>query len=277
MDSKKRLYLFGFALLLVLGVVGGRFLRPRKARLPRAENVPQNPASQVCLKISQPDNAYYCLAVANQEVSFCQNLDMPSEKKLCQGMAARDISYCREIQEAEPKKMCYYELSLLADEFDYCGEMEDAKQCYFAFIYRLHWKSRADEIKAEYCEKIDDGTPKGLILKNICLAFKEQDPSFCQEDRFCLSFFPQPLSFCQTPFKNPDGEFVEKDECLLHRALSEKEASLCENIENDDSRNMCYADMSTHVSPNLSFCDQITDEMVKDMCYAEYAINLQPL
>jgi len=230
--------------------------------------------NEICLEVSRPDNTYYCLAVANQDTSFCEKFKMLSEKNLCRAMASRDVSYCREIQDLEPKQICYYELSFLEEEFDYCEEMEDPSQCYFAFVYRMHWESRADEIKDEYCDKISDETPRGLIFEKCCLAFKEQDISLCQENKYCLSFFEQPLSFCDTDFNVPEGNTISKNECLLHRALSEKDPSICEKIESGEPRDMCYADMSTHIYHDLSFCDKIENEMIRDMCYTEHAIYL---
>ena len=47
--------------------------------------------NEICLKISQPDDVCYCLAVANKDARYCQNLDMPNQKKLCQGMATEDV------------------------------------------------------------------------------------------------------------------------------------------------------------------------------------------
>jgi len=236
------------------------------------KDVPDTAINEICLKIFYPDNVYYCLAAVNQDASYCQDLDTPAEKKLCQATAARDASYCREIQEAEPKKVCYYEVGFLTGEFDYCEEAENPNQCYFAFVYRLHWQSRANEIKAEYCQKFNENVSGGQVFKNCCLAFKEQNSSLCQGNRYCLSFFKQPLSFCDTEFELPGGGLVNKDECLLHRTLSEKDSSICAKIESEEGRDMCYADMSTHISPNLSFCDKIINKMIRDMCYAEAAI-----
>jgi len=238
------------------------------------KDVPKTPINEICLEISHPDNINYCLAVVNQDISFCEKSKMLAERNLCKAMALRDVSYCREIQDLEPKQVCYYELSFLKEKFDYCEEMGDPIQCYFAFVYRMHWESRADEIKAEYCDKINDKTPRGLILKDCCLAFKEQDSSLCQGNKYCLSFFEQPLSFCDTDFSVPGGGMISKNECLLHRALSEKDPLICERIESGEPRDMCYADMSTHIYHDLSFCDKIKNGMIRDMCYAEQAIYL---
>jgi len=258
---------FAAALFFYLGEErnGGSFLN--------LKDVPDTPINKICLKISLPDDLYYCLAVANQDMSFCEYLDMPSQRKLCQGMAARDISYCREIQEPGAKKMCYYELSFTTGNFNYCDEADDPNDCYFAFIHRLHWESRAGEIKAEYCEKINDDATEGKIFKNCCLAFRGKNPSLCQGNKFCLSFFKQPLSFCDTRFQAPNGLFKYRDDCLMDRAMSEKDSSLCAKINGDELRDMCYGNMSTHISPDISLCEKITDEMRKNMCYTEVAMH----
>jgi len=270
---KKKTFLIIFLILIVavsiffyLGGKRGVFLSWD------LKNVPDTIMNEICLKISHPDNIYYCLAAVNKDASYCQNSHMAAERKLCQAMAERDVSYCRKIKEAEPKKVCDYEVSFLTDEFDYCEEAENPNMCYFAFLYRLHWESRADEIKANYCEKFDENTPDGQVLKNCCLAFKDQNPSLCQGNKYCQSFFKQPLSFCNIKFESPGSGPVSEDECLLHRALSEKDSSMCLNIESEEGRDGCYADMSTHISPNLSFCNKIVNSMVKDMCYTEVAI-----
>jgi len=238
------------------------------------KDIPDTPINKICLKISYLDDLYYCLAVANKDAKYCQNLDMPNQKKLCQGMATEDVSYCRDIQEPGPKKMCYYELSFATGNFNYCDEMENTNDCYFAFIHRLHWESRADEIKVEYCEKLNDDTPEGLVLKNCCRAFKAQDSSLCQGNKYCLSYFKQPLSFCETEFKTPSGMIKNKDDCLMDRAMSEKDPSICAKINDDEVRDMCYGNCSTHISPDVSLCERITNEMRRNMCYAEFAINL---
>jgi len=236
------------------------------------KDVPRTPINEICLKLSHADNIYYCLAAVNRDESYCQYSRMSAERKLCQAMAARDVSYCREIKEEEPKRVCYYEVGFLTDGFDSCKETENPNQCRFSFVYRLHWESRADEIKAEYCNKFDENVSGGRIFKNCCLAFKEQDPSLCQGNRYCLSFFKQPLSFCDSKFELPGGGAASKDECLLHRALSDKDSSMCANIESEEGRDGCYADMSTHISTDLSFCDKVVNGMIKDMCYTEAAI-----
>jgi len=252
--KKNFLVIFIILIIVVFIVLMFFYLGKEKEDLSslNLKDIPDTPINKICLKISLPDDLYYCLAVANQDMNFCEYLDMPDQRKLCQGMAARDISYCREIQEPGPRKMCYYELSFTTGNFNYCDEADDPNDCYFAFIHRLHWESRADEIRAEYCEKINDNTTEGKIFKK---------------------FFKQPLSFCDTKFQAPNGLFKYKDDCLIDRAMSEKDSSICAEIKEEELRDLCYGNMSTHISPDLSLCNKIVDEMARNMCYTEVAIH----
>jgi len=273
---KKKILIVLMVLVVVSAVIFFFYLdRERKGSSHLdLKNIPDTPINKICLKISQPGDLYNCLAVANQDESFCQKIDIPEERKFCQGMAKRDVSFCRKIQEPKIKKNCYYELGFLVNKFDYCDETEDPNDCYFAFIHRLHWESRVDEIKPEYCEKLNSNTPDELILKNCCQAFRKQDPSLCQGNRYCLSYFEQPLSFCDTKIKALGGKFRYKESCLMDRAMSGKDPSLCAEISEEELRNMCYGNCASHISPDVSLCEKITNEAERNMCYKEVAINL---
>jgi len=268
--------IFYLVILLIIAIVVSIFLYlgQHGSLSLNYEDIPDTVANEICLEVSHSNNVYFCLAAVNQDESYCNNFDMLPDEVLCRAMATRDVTLCRETQESEPKRVCYYETGFVTGEFDYCEEADNPTECYFAFVYRLHWESRADEIEGEYCEKFDENSPDEQIFKNCCLAFKEQDPSLCQGNRYCISFFEQPLSFCDTEFELPGGGLAGDDECLLHRALSSKDSSICAMIESDEGRDMCYADMSTHISPDISFCDMIDDDMIKDMCYTEAAIYI---
>ena len=274
----KRKILIIFIILIIVALIVSVFLdlggKKRNSSHLSLKNIPDTPINKICLKISQPCDLYFCLAVANQDEDLCQNIDIPEERKLCRGMAKRDVSYCREIQEPKVKKNCYYELSFLINRFDYCDEAEDPNDCYFAFIHRLHWESRADEIKAEYCEKLNSNTPDELILKNCCQAFRKQDPSLCQGNRYCLSYFEQPLSFCDTRIEALGGKHRDRESCLWDRAMSGKDPSLCAEISEEELRNMCYGNCASHISPDVSLCEKITNEAERIMCYKEVAVNL---
>lgn len=232
------------------------------------ENVPDNPASKICQKILQPEDAYSCLAVVNADGSFCQKIEQIEEKNLCLALADKDLFFCRKIKNQEAKKICYYELSFEVRDISYCDELEDWEKCYFSFVHKLYWQERSDEIQAEYCEKISNNAGGDMAFRNTCWALKAGDVSLCQGNEHCLSFFKQPLSFCDTT------KSKGKSDCLRDRALTAKDTSICEKIDDIYFRDNCYSSYSAHILPDLSLCEKVSDKMTKNACYREYAINL---
>lgn len=264
-NVKKLLFL---ALVLGIVLVGVRLFRPSEFGFPDTENVSNNPASKVCLKISQPGDVYHCLAVVNQDSSFCAKVGSGEDKNVCLALSNKDLSFCRKIKESEAKKICYYELSFAVDRIDYCDELEDWEKCYFSFIYRLYWRDRPDEIETGYCQKFSANAGGDLAFKDTCFALRERNSSLCRGNQHCLSFFEQPISFCE------NIKLKTEADCLRDRALTAKDSSLCERIDDENIRDNCYASYSAHISPDLVLCEKIIDKMTKNMCYAEYAINL---
>lgn len=90
LNKKFLIIVIGLFFLFSVIILLPRFLFGNKRQF--LENIPDNPASQICQKISQPEDIYSCLAVVNQNASFCRNFDEPSQKELCQGLASGDIS-----------------------------------------------------------------------------------------------------------------------------------------------------------------------------------------
>jgi hypothetical protein len=264
--NKKILIITTGLFFLILAIIFlPRFLLERNQR---PENVPDNPASRVCQEISQTEDAYSCLAVVNADSSFCQNSRSTEERNLCFALADRDPSFCRKIRDKETKETCYYELSFKLGDISYCEELENWEECYFSFIHRLYWQEKSEQIEVAYCEKFSEGAGMDLAFKNSCWALKERNPSFCQGNEHCLSFFQQPLSFCE------NTKTKTKSDCLRDRALTAKDTSICEKIDNIVMRDNCYSSYSAHIEPDLSLCKKISDQMTRNMCYREYAINL---
>jgi hypothetical protein len=266
LNKKALTVIIGIFFLVLVVVLLPRFLFRDRNQL--EGTVPDNPASQVCQKISYSGEVYFCLAVVNGDGNFCQKIRSTDEGNECLALANKDMDFCRKIKDQENKEMCYYQLSFMLGNISYCDELDNWEQCYFSFIHRLHWQNRSDEIKAEYCEKFSKEAGLDLAFKDSCWAFKERDPSICQGNEHCLSFFPQPLSFCDN---NP---LKEKDDCLRDRALTAKDTSICEKITDGYYRDNCYSAYSAHIEPDLSLCEKISDQMTKNMCYREYAINI---
>lgn len=256
MNNVKKLLFLALALGIVL--VGNRLM----------ENVPNNPASKICLKISQSEDVYYCLAVVNQDSGFCAKMGSGEDKNICLALANKDLSFCQKIKEPEVKKICYYELSFAVNRIDYCDGLEDWERCYFSFIHRLYWRDSPDEIKTEYCQKFSANAGGNLVFKDTCFALGGRDFSLCRGNQHCLSFFEQPLSFCE------NIKLKTEADCLRDRALTAKDPSLCERINDGNIRDNCYASYSAHILPDLGLCEKVIDKMTKNACYTEYAINL---
>ena len=266
--NKKLLIIAIVLLLLILGIVlVPRFLLEDEKQF--TGTVPDNAVSKICQKVSgSNDDVYYCLAIVNNDTNFCQKIRGINDKDICLALAGKDISFCQKIKSQEQKENCYHVMSFALKKIDYCEELENWEQCYFSFVYQLHWQERSDEIKAEYCEKFSEDAGIDLAFKDSCWAFKERDPSLCQGNEHCLSFFEQPLSFCD------NNKLKTKPDCLRDRALTAKDTSICEKIDDINMQDNCYSSYSAHIGPDLSLCEKINDRMTRNMCYIEYAINL---
>ena len=266
MNKKFFFIVIGFFLLTLVIVSLSRFLLEGKKQF--VGTVPDNPVSKVCQKISQAEDVYSCLAVVNSDSSWCQKIESVEEKNICLALADQDFSFCRKIRDQEAQEICYYELSFVLGDISYCDELENWEQCYFSFIYRLYWQERSNEIKVEYCEKFSEDAGIDLAFKNSCWALRERDSSLCRGNEHCLSFFQQPLSFCE------NTKLKSKSDCLRDRALTAKDTSICEKIDDINIRDNCYSSYSAHIESDLSLCEKIANNMTKNMCYREYAITL---
>lgn len=266
MNKKTLTIAIGIFFLVLVVVFFPRFLFGDRNQL--VGTVPDNPASRVCQKISQSEDVSSCLAIVNTDSSFCQRIGQVEEKNLCLALADKDISFCRKIQDQEPKEICYYELSFILKDISYCDELDNWEKCYFSFVHRLYWQERSDEIKDQYCEKLSKNAGGDMAFRNTCWALKAGDAALCQGNEHCLSFFPQLLSFCE------NNKSKNKSDCLRDRALTAKDASICEKITDGHYRDNCYSSYSAHIEPDLSLCEKISDQMTKNACYKEYAINI---
>lgn len=266
LNKKILIIVIGLFFLALAVVLLPRFLFGDKNRF--TGTVPDNPASKICQKISQAEDVYSCLAAVNADSSFCQKVESTEEKNICFALADKNLSFCQKIKDQEAKEICYYELSFKVGNINYCDELDDWEKCYFSFVHRLYWQERSNEIKAQYCEKLSKNAGGDIAFRNTCWALKAGDASLCQGNEHCLSFFKQSLSFCEnTKSKN-------KSDCLRDRALTAKDSSICEMIDDIYFRDNCYCSYSAHIFPDLSLCEKVSDKMAKNACYREYAINL---
>jgi hypothetical protein len=74
---------------------------------------------------------------------------------------------------------------------------------------------------------------------------------------FLLSFL------CGCIDSGMDKEYGEK-------AVELKDASLCENIQDDFRRDVCFSQVC-EITQDFSICEKISDQHLRDICYSNYA------
>jgi len=224
---------------------------------------PSNSTSSICQRISAQNERYFCLGITNHDDDICRQIDMAGDRNACLALANQDPSYCDMNEEESAKEFCFYELADMTRNISLCSELEDSEKCYFSLVTILHWESDEEYIKTEYCDQITESN----VDKDICLGLKEMDESICEGNPNCLTYFEQELSFCT------EHEF-DDNMCMIYRALSSQNSTICEEIDDVETRDKCYDDFSSHIGLDPELCEKIIDSAVRDMCYAEVAIAL---
>lgn len=204
-----------------------------------------------------------CVALTNQDEERCNRIDTFENRNFCLALINQNVSFCRKMSDEDSRKNCFYEIVLLTKNISLCNELSNRVHCYFSFVNHLFWRGNHELIKEEYCEMFPEGDPD----KNDCWAYMSNNVSLCGDDPTCLTCFEQPLSFCE------NITFKEKNDCIRDRALSSHNSSICEMINNTYMRDDCYMDYSNHASPNASLCEKIRTPSLKDMCYLELTIR----
>jgi len=234
------------------------------------KDLPDTIANQICKRLPlanslNPGDRFYCFALVNHDARFCEKID-DEEKEVnrCLAHAKVDSSYCKKQQDESSKHVCYYMLAVSSEDIGFCDEIDysqhEKEQCYFSFITNLYWWDKSDEIKTEYCNKLDSPD------RNTCLALKSRDVSLCKDNVNCLTFFEQPMSFCT-------GKGSVLKDCIRDRAMASKDISICEQlsgVERDD----CIGDFCTHIKLDTGICDMIKDNIERQSRYVEVAMNL---
>ena len=253
-------------LIVALFLGAGGFFTFEKFISPGSERGnPESSLSDICRKVTTVNEKNYCLAIVNNDDSFCLKIDILGERKICQAVINEDPLYCRDIQEIEPRNMCFNELAEITNNIDYCDETGDQELCYFNFISNLYWSSEERQIKNEYCDKFSAKSPE----RYTCLALKEKDVSFCEgENSACLTLFESDLSFCD------DIKPEDKIKCIRDRAIINEDPAICEKALDLDIKDECYFGYVSHFNPDISLCENIKNEQLKNMCYVEGAISL---
>ncbi|MDD5417628.1 MAG: hypothetical protein PHW96_01935 [Candidatus Nanoarchaeia archaeon] len=268
----KSTWLLIIAITLLLIVFFSMNYEPDDGIIPELENitVPDTPSNQLCKQLPLSEqlpygNRYYCLALINNDNRFCEGVREENEYLICMALADKDSSYCKQLSD-ESRHVCYYQLAVSSENASFCSDIDysqhEKEQCYFNFMSNLYSWNKSEEIKTEYCDKLD--TPD----KYTCLALKERNITMCNNNPHCLTFFIQDISFCD--------EYPEIESCMKDRAKTDKDVSICELLPQPE-RDICIGAYCTHTELNKTICDAIEDLKEKQERYIELAVNLRNL
>jgi hypothetical protein len=112
----------------------------------------------VCNKISIPDLRKYCLAMVKENLILCEKLDA-EDKNTCLAVLNQDPSFCKLIQGEDAREICYGDLAFLSGNASYCGGQENKRKvssCYFNFVSSSYYSSDFDNISTSLCGYISE-------------------------------------------------------------------------------------------------------------------------
>lgn len=224
--------------------------------------VPDNPASRACAQLADKQMQYNCLAIVNKDSKLC---DKTAEDGIlaCKAIVENNPQLCNRVTPAMQKKTCIYEVARVNDNIASCDFADDKKDCVGSFLAGLYWDQKFSLMNKKYCASFPEGD------RDWCLALVTQDKSVCGTNLSCLSLFVQPLSFCDNR-QMPKS----KGECLRDRAMTQRDPSVCELIDNTSDRNRCYFNIVGHIDPDTSFCSKISDTQMEQECFSNAAVKI---
>lgn len=224
--------------------------------------IPDNPPDRACAQIVKKQMQYNCLAIVNKDSNLC-NKTAKDGVLACRAIVENNPELCTKVKPVIQKKTCINEVARVNDNINSCNFSDDKKDCVGSYLAGLYWDGKYNLMDKKYCDIFSDDS------KNWCLALVTQNRSVCGKNSACLSLFIQPLSFCDNLQMSKS-----KGECLRDRAMSQKDPTICELIENTNDRNRCYFNIVGHINPDISFCSKISDPELKQECFANAAVKL---
>jgi len=220
--------------------------------------IPNNSLSQICAQIGRKRMQNYCLAIVNNDRDQCNKIT-GDDKLACLAIVDNNPELCLKIKS---RKTCIIELARVNDNIASCNFSDDKNNCVGTYFAGLYWDERFNLMDQKYCETFPDDD------KNWCLALVTQDKSVCGNVPACLSLFPQPLSFCD------NQQSLKKEGCLRDRAMTQKDPTICELIDDTNNRNLCYFGFVGHINPDISFCSKISDRELSQLCLVNAVTRL---
>ena len=217
---------------------------------------------QVCSQIQNIYMRSNCLAIVNRDRELC-NKTAEDGVLACQAIVDNDPKLCKEVEMAQERKVCVNEVARINDNVASCNFADDKVDCIGSYFAGLYWDQKYDFMDSKYCDFFSEDD------KNWCLAMVMQDKSYCGQSLACLSLFPQPISFCDNP-EMPKS----RGECLRDRAMSQRDPSICELIDDASAKDNCYFNIVGHIDPDTTYCSKISDPELGEICLENAAMKL---
>ena len=200
--------------------------------------------SIVCNSIANKEECYKIFARFLDDKSLCEKLEDPVKVKAC--LSSVDSAISKELRKRKKDKI--QKESSLADK-------------------------AVSENNSALCDEI-----KNTSIKDNCfyrLAKKNQDVSFCEKifeestKISCNSFFKKDPSLCDTI--NTDLDNLAKDNCYLAFVVQTKDLpkaqleKTCEKITNSEIKDDCYMQLAIH-KEDSSLCSNVQNQNSKEVC-----------
>lgn len=224
--------------------------------------IPDNSPSRACAQITMKQRRYYCLAIVNKDSDLCSKT-AEDGVLACRAIVENNPELCTKVTPAIQKKTCVNEVARVNDNINSCDFSDDRKDCVGSYLAGLYWDEKYNLMDKKYCDVFPVGD------KDWCLALVTQDKSACGSNGACLSLFIQPLSFCDNQQMSKS-----KGECLRDRAMTQKDTTICELINDTSDKDNCYFNIVGHINPDISLCSKISDPELEQECLANAAVKL---
>jgi hypothetical protein len=201
-----------------------------------------------CEYITDPSLRAECMGSVDS--SYCGKIADPALRNNCLAHAAHhqaDTSLCTGISDMSLRDDCIGQVSLARQDQSICSAIKDAGQrdnCLASIA-----AARKDP---RICNSIADPDDKARCINVIGISglLTENGDDY------------RNLSVCNTDAMKASAE--GRDLCILMVAARNLNPDLCEQIQDDDSRNTCFLGFS--ITGDTSVCTRITDDYVRDSC-----------
>jgi hypothetical protein len=202
-----------------------------------------------CEYITDPALKAECMG--SVDASYCGKIADPALRDNCLANAAQhkaDTSLCAGITDTSLRDDCLGKVSLARQDQSICSGIKDAGQ-------RDNCLASVAATKGDIriCNAIADADDKARCINVIGISglLSEKGDNY------------RNLSVCNTDTMRASAE--GRDLCILMVAARNLNPDLCEQIQDEDSRNTCFLGFS--ITGDTSVCTRILDDYMRDSCF----------